>query len=354
MSERRALVVGATGLSGGHAAERLHADGWHVTTLSRGPAELVASDRHVAADLADGGAALEDLASLDDITHIFYCTWSRQATEEENVRVNRAMVRTLFDGLAGAPLRHAALVTGLKHYLGPFEDYATSKPQTPFREDQPRLPGPNFYYDQEDVLFEAAGARGFTWSVHRPHTMIGMAIGNAMNMAVTLAVHASICRETGRPFVFPGSPEQHAALTDVTDVRLLADQLAWAATTTEAADTAFNVVNGDVFRWEWMWREIAAWFGIEPAPYPGHPTPLEESMADAGPIWARMVEAHGLEDHPVERLASWWHTDADLGREIECVTDMANARRLGFTSHRESRTSFTDVFDALRARHVIP
>ena len=354
MTERRALVVGATGLSGLHAAERLRAEGWHVSTLSRGQIDLPFSDRHVAADLTDREAGIRKLSALDDITDVFVCTWSRQASEEENVRVNRAMVQTLFDGLERAPLRHAALVTGLKHYLGPFEEYATSKPQTPFREDQPRLPGPNFYYAQEDVLFEAAETRGFMWSVHRPHTMIGLALGNAMNMAVTLAVYASICRETERPFVFPGSPEQYAALTDVTDARLLADQLVWAATTAEAANTAFNVVNGDVFRWEWMWAQIAEWFGLEPAPYPGRPTPLEEQMADAGPIWARMVEEHGLQDHPVEHLASWWHTDADLGREIECVTDMANSRRLGFAAHRESLSSFTDVFAALRERRVIP
>ena len=42
------------------------------------------------------------------------------------------------------------------------------------------------------------------WTVHRPHTIIGHAIGNVMNMGSTLAVYASICRETGRPFLFPG------------------------------------------------------------------------------------------------------------------------------------------------------
>lgn len=354
MNERKALVVGATGLSGGHTAARLHEDGWHVTTLSRQAAEIDASHRHVAIDLADPEAGTRALADLSDITHVFICTWSRQATEAENCRVNRAMMTTLFDGLSNAPLRHAALVTGLKHYLGPFEDYAHNKPQTPFREDQPRLPGDNFYYDQEDVLFEAAEARGFTWTVHRPHTMIGLAIGNAMNMAVTLAVYASICRETGRPFIFPGSPEQYAAVTDVTDARILADQLVWAASTPEAANMPFNIVNGDVFRWEWMWARIAEWFGLEAAPYPGHPIPLEEQMSDADEVWRDIVARRGLEDHAVGTLASWWHTDADLGREIECITDMRNARRLGFAAHRQSLESFTDVFAALHARRVIP
>ncbi len=63
---------------------------------------------------------------------------------------------------------------------------------------------------------------GFSWSVHRPHSMIGYALGNAMNMDVTLAVYASICRETGQPFIFPGSHVQWIALTDVTDAHILA------------------------------------------------------------------------------------------------------------------------------------
>lgn len=250
-----ALIVGATGLSGSYAGRHLKQRGWTIFTLSRSPTDLPWSDRHMSVDLKDAAASREALAAASDVTNVFFCTWSRQANEDENVRVNAAMIRNLFDGIATAPLRHAALVTGLKHYLGSFDDYATSKPYTPFLESSSRLPGPNFYYVQEDVLFEMAAKHGFAWSVHRPHTMIGFVIGNAMNMAVTLAVYASICRHTGRPFVYPGSPEQYNAVTDVTDARLLAKQLHWAATTPSAANTPFNTVNGDVFRWTWpSWR----------------------------------------------------------------------------------------------------
>ncbi len=353
-AQNTALVVGATGLSGSYAARELKAAGWQVVTVSRGAEALAFSDRHIAADLTDAQSSAAALAAASDVTHVFYCTWARQATEEENVAVNAAMIRNLFDGIAAAPLRHAALVTGLKHYLGSFDDYAKVTPYTPFLEDSPRLPGPNFYYDQEDVLFEMAEARGFAWSVHRPHTMIGLAIGNAMNMAVTLAVYASICKHTGRPFIYPGSPEQYNAVTDVTDARLLAKQLLWAATTPEAANLPFNTVNGDVFRWTWLWAQIAGYFGLEPPDYPGHPTPLEEQMADAPAIWAEIVAQQGLEDIPVGRLASWWHSDADLGRTLECFTDMTNSRTRGFTAYQRTPNSFFDVFDALRARRIIP
>ena len=132
-------------------------------------------------------------------THVFLATWLRQPTEAENIRVNAGMVRNLLDAVSrSGSVEHVALVTGLKHYLGPFEAYGKGTlPATPFREEQPRLAIENFYYAQEDEVFAAAERDGFGWSVHRPHTIIGYAVGNAMNMGVTLAVYASICRETG-------------------------------------------------------------------------------------------------------------------------------------------------------------
>ena len=137
---------------------------------------------------------------------VFITTWLRQDTEAENIRVNAAMVRNLLDALRPAgTTRHVALVTGLKHYLGPFEAYGKGTlPQTPFREEQGRLPVENFYYAQEDEVFAAAARDGFGWSVHRPHTVIGKAVGNAMNMGTTLAVYATLVPRNGAAVPLPG------------------------------------------------------------------------------------------------------------------------------------------------------
>ncbi len=356
MARKVALVVGSNGIVGGNiVAHLLGLGNWSVYGLSRTPPAHAGEMRHIACDLTDRNATLKALKDVKDVEYVFYGTWSRQENEAENCRVNRAMIRNLLEGITGASsLRHAALVTGLKHYLGPFEAYAQGGQVTPFREDQPRLNVANFYYDQEDELFEAAGKHGFTWSVHRPHTLIGYAIGNAMNMGSTLAVYATICRETGRPFVYPGSKLQYNAVTDVTDARLLARQVTWAATTPGAENTAFNTANGDQFRWTWLWAQIANYFGIEAAEYPGHPTPLEEQMADAEPIWNDIVKRHKLQPLPLSTLASWWHSDADLGRDIECLTDLTRSRERGFCDCAVTLDSFTTTFDRLRWERIIP
>jgi len=190
--------------------------------------------------------------------------------------------------------------------------------------------------------------------VHRPHTVIGKAVGNAMNMGTTLAAYATICRETGRPFTFPGSAAQWNGLTDMTDARQLARQLLWATETEAAHDQAFNIVNGDVFRWSWMWGRIADWFGIEAVPFDGTVRPLEQQMADDAGIWREIAAREGLAEPNLDRLASPWHTDADLGRPIEVVTDMGKSRRLGFTAYRATDDAFFDLFAQLRADRLIP
>jgi nucleoside-diphosphate-sugar epimerase len=352
---RTALIAGVTGIVGNNLAHQLVANGWQVHGLARRSSAEMQGVHFVSADLLDPATLPSAIAGIKP-THLFLTTWLRQPTEKENIRINSAMVRNLLEAAAPAgTLKHAALVTGLKHYLGPFEFYGKGTlPATPFREEQPRLDIDNFYYAQEDELFAAAHRHNFSWCVHRPHTIIGYALGNAMNMGVTLAVYATICRETGRPFLFPGSATQWNSLTDMTDARLLARHLEWAATTSAARDQTFNIVNGDVFRWSWMWSRLASWFNIEPAPFPGYGTPLEQQLADAGPLWRQIALAHNLVEPNLHHLTSAWHTDGDLGRPIEVVTDMTKSRKLGFLDYQPTDDSFFDLFTRLRNERIIP
>ncbi|MFD0925900.1 SDR family oxidoreductase [Williamsia deligens] len=350
-----ALVVGATGISGQALCEQLVDGGWTTYGLSRHETLPVDGVTPIAADLLDPVQLTERLRDVrPDV--VFLVAWMKKDTERENIEVNSELLRNVFAALEPAgSVRHVALMTGLKHYLGPFEDYGTAvMAETPFHESEPRLDNENFYYAQEDELFAAAERMGFTWSVHRAHTIVGFAVGNAMNMALTLSVYATLCREHDRPFVFPGSRTQWDGLTDVTDVGLLAEQMIWAATHPEGADEPFNVANGDVFRWRWMWPQIAEMFGVEPVGFDEEPRPLDDRMGDAATEWSELAEKHSLVEGDVDRLASWWHTDSDLGRDIECLTDMTKSRQAGFLGFRSTPQSFADAVARYREAHIIP
>ncbi len=202
--------------------------------------------------------------------------------------------------------RHVALVTGLKHHLGPVRglwkglspaDAVPRKARPAGRRELLLRAGRRSTRRCPSVTASPGAFIGRT-------PVIGKAVGNAMNMGTTLAVYATICRETGRPFRFPGSRAQWNGLTDMTDARLLARHLLWATEAAGAANEAFNVVNGDVFRWSWMWGQIANWFGLEPAPFDGSILPLEQQMAHDAPVWRRIAERDGLAEPDLDRLSS--------------------------------------------------
>lgn len=354
--ENIALVVGATGITGSNLAEELIAQGWTTYGLSRNPNNNIPGLRTVKADLLDEQSLMEALDGLSP-THVYFTTWMRHDTEEDNIRVNSALVRNLLNILSPKKsVRHVALVTGLKHYLGPFEAYAKEGilPETPVREEHPRLSLPNFYYAQEDEVYAASERDGFTWSIHRPHTVIGYAVGNLMNIGTTLAVYASICKETGRKMIWPGSEAQWNGISDVTDAGILAKQLVWASVTESAQNQAFNITNGDVFRWKWLWKRLADWFGIEAEGYNGTIRPLEKELKNDQQLWEEIAVKYHLNEKNLDRLSSAWHTDLDLGRPLEVMCDMSASRKRGFSAFKSTEDSFIEVFERLRAEKIIP
>lgn len=140
----------------------------------------------------------------------------------------------------------------------------------------------------------------------------------------------------------------------MTDSQQLALHLTWAATTPAGANQALNIVNGDVFRWSWMWAEIARYFDLDPAPFPAAQSPLEVQMAGDASTWRAMAVKYDLTHPSLDALVSPWHTDADLGRPVEVVTDMSKSRTLGFTHYVETRSAFYRLFDSLKDARVIP
>jgi hypothetical protein len=81
---------------------------------------------------------------------------------------------------------------------------------------------------------------------------------------------------------------------------------------------------------------------------------LEKQLADARPTWKRIAARYGLVETDLNVLASAWHTDADLGRPIEVVTDMSKSRRFGFTGYQPTDESLFDLFAKLKENRLNP
>ncbi len=55
-------------------------------------------------------------------------------------------------------------------------------------------------------------------------------------------------------------------------------------------------------------------------------------MENKQETWSAMAQKYHLKEESLDRLSSAWHTDLDLGRPLEVMTDMSKSRALGFTA----------------------
>ncbi len=109
-----------------------------------------------------------------------------------------------------------------------------------------------------------------------------------------------------------------------------------------------------MFRWRWLWPQVAEYFGLEWEGFEGEPRTLEAAMAGMEDTWRAIADKHDLVEPDLSRVASWWHTDGDLGRNIEVLTDMNKSRKAGFTVAKDTRDSFFDYAERYRQARVIP
>lgn len=345
-----ALVVGARGVIGSNLVDHLAVSGgWEAIGLSRRGGPDSAGVRHIAVDLLDEHGTVTKLSGLDDVTHVFYAAYQDRDSWAELVAPNMAMLANTLHAveLVAAGLRHVSLMQGYKVYgahLGPFK--------TPAREDDPPHLPPEFNVDQQRFVEQLQRGKAWTWSAIRPSVVCGTALGNPMNLAIVIAVYASICKELGVPLRFPGKPGAYTALLEMTDASLLADATVWAATDPAAANQAFNINNGDLFRWNDMWPKIAAFFDLDVAP--PLPMSLATVMADKAAVWDAMVERHGLEPNPYAAVSSWAFGDFVFAWDYDVFADGSKARRLGFHRVVDTEAMFTQTFEDLRRRKIIP
>jgi len=350
MEQKTALVVGARGVIGGNLIEHLEALGeWDIIGLSRRGGDDRERVRHIAVDLLDREATAVALRGLSHVTHVFYAAYQDRPRWAELVAPNMAMLTNVVDAIeAVAPaLEHISLMQGYKVYgahLGPFA--------TPAKESDPPHMPPEFNVDQQQFLERRQVGSTWTWSALRPSVVAGIGLGNPMNLAMVIAVYASMSKELGIPLRFPGRPGAYTSLIEMTDADLLAKATVWAATTPAARNEAFNITNGDLFRWSTMWPEIAAFFELEVAP------PLEmdltEVMADKEELWNSMVERHGLVATPYSDVSSWAFGDFVFAWDYDVIADASKSRRAGFHEYVDTRAMFLRIFGDLREQRLIP
>ncbi len=350
LRQKVALVVGANGVIGGNLVRHLAGLGdWEVIGLSRRGGQDAGCVRYVAVDLLDAEDSRVKLSSLSGVTHIFYAAYQDRPTWAELVAPNLAMLTHVVESIepVALGLRHVSLMQGYKVYgahLGPFK--------TPARESDADHMPPEFNIDQQAFLTRRQAGKAWAWSALRPSVVCGLATGIPMNLVMVLAIYASMSKALGLPLRFPGKPGAYDSLLEVTDAGLLARATVWAATEPACANQAFNITNGDLFRWSEMWPKIARAFDLEVAP--PLPMSLATVMADKAPLWDAMVRDHDLEPLAYSDVSSWTFGDAVFSWNYDMFGDGSKARRFGFHEYVDTEAMFLELFEAYRRRRIIP
>ncbi len=355
----RIVIAGALGAVGRAALEHFDSlEGWEVIALSRRAPDFANGATWVSVDLRDAADCRAKLGALKGVTHVAYAAVyempdvARGWLTREHADVNQAMLQNFLPPLAAASpnLRHLSLLQGTKAYgghLGPFKQ--------PAKESDPRYMPPNFYYDQMDWLAEerARTGAGWTWTVLRPQVVCGLAIGSPMNVIAGVGAFAALSREFGMPLRFPGGD---ARIGEMTDARLLARAMKWAATDARAADETFNITNGDVYQWEVIWPRLAECFAMEVGPR--HPMALARVMPGNADTWPKIVAKYGLKPYSLGQLVpSWGFVDYVLGhgqRPNPHHMSTIKARQHGFLDCIDTEDMLVELIREMQARRYLP
>lgn len=356
---KKVVVFGALGLVGRGVINALESrEDWQIVGVSRRVPDFPSRARFVALDLTDADACRRTFGEPEfaDVTHVVYAAlFEKQELvagwrDPEQIAVNTAMLINALEVLGNQPsLRHVTLLQGTKAYgahLAPM--------RIPGREREPRHPGANFYWNQEDHLVQLSATRRWTYTIMRPQVVCGFAVGSPMNMVSALGVLAAVQRERGEPLRFPGGAP---CITQATDADLLARAILWAAEEPGCANETFNIANGDGMVWRELFRTVAEVFRM-PLGEP-EPVRLAAVMPMREDLWQRVVARHRLVPHTMDGLigASWQFADAVFGyggAPPDTLVSTVKARRFGFHDCVDTEDMLVRQLSELQAARILP
>src|SRR5260370_19981767 len=261
--ERQILIVGHYGVLGTGVIDAVAENPkWGITTAARRPAPTYraqAAPPHIGVDLLDREGTAKVFSSLDKVTDLVFAAYVEKPTMAETVEPNARMLKNTLDALAACnvPLQRIVLAGGAKSYgfsLGAFN--------APAKETEPRLIAPIHYHQQEDIVAEWAATNGASWTVLRPHLVMGPSLNSPMNLVTSLAAYAALTRELGFPLRFPAAREGWNTLQRTTHAQFFGLATLWALGEDRSRNEIFNVSNADLYRWRQLRNELSAFYDL--------------------------------------------------------------------------------------------
>ena len=247
-----------------------------------------------------------------------------------------------------AGCEHISLMQGYKVYgahLGPFK--------TPARENDPPHMPPEFNVDQQQFLEQRQRGKAWTWSAIRPSVVCGFALGNPMNLALVIAVYASISQGAGLPLRFPGQAGAYDEPARDDRRGPAGPATVWAATDRRAPTRRSTSTTATCSAGARCGRRSPTSSGSRSRRRCR--CRWQVVMADKEPLWNAMVAASTASNrHAYSGCLVMAFGDFVFSWDYDMFADGSKARRLGFHDYVDTTSMFIDTFADLRRRRIIP
>ncbi|KAL2061320.1 hypothetical protein VTL71DRAFT_7593 [Oculimacula yallundae] len=280
-----AIITGANGISGFHTLRVLSGapERWSkIYALSRRPPppkllDLLGSGKerveHVACDFLSSSdeIAKSIQGKISNVDAVFFYSYLQPAPDpgaaawsnaEKLVEVNSSLLKNFLGALplAGLKPKRFLLQTGAKNY-----GVHLGAGLNPAIESDPRVTlEPNFYYPQEDMLWEYCKKESVAWNVIRPAWIIGATNNAQMNVFYCLGLYAAVVAHMNQPLAFPGDLTAWETTHTHSSAHLTGYQSEHAVLDDRMKDQAFNAIDGTPFSWSRLWPMLAKWYGTTP------------------------------------------------------------------------------------------
>ena len=134
--------------------------------------------------------------------------------------------------------------------------------------------------------------------------------------------------------------------------RLLAEAITWSLHRPEVRNQAFNITNGDFFRWQHLWPKIAKVFDIQAGTV--NSQKLATTMPQKEALWHKLATQYGLQKSSQQSLVDWQFADYILNTGWDVMASTTKARDYGFSGFTDTEDMYIYLLQEMRDRKIVP
>lgn len=241
-----------------------------------------------------------------------------------------------------------------------------------------------FYYPQEDLLYEFCKKNNTKWNIICPAWIIGAVNNAAMNALHPIAIYAAVQAHKGEKMEYPGSLTNWLASTEHATAYLTGYESEWAVLTDKCANQKFNACDTCPLPNNRLWPEVARWYGTSSVDRPEldssritrldfgqEQVPLGYGPSDAAEFawtlqdwaakpenqkaWKEMMAKHkGLTHNPFEDVKAHFECGEMVVWATVGALSMNKARYMGWTGHVDTLESLFMAYSELSKLGMLP